>query len=139
MRKKHAALKIFYHYLLLFAGSVIAAIGLEIFLIPNNIIDGGIVGISIIASYLSNIPLGIFTFALNVPFLIVGYKQIGKTFLLSSLFAIVVFSVFVSILHPIAGLTNDVLLATVFGGVILGAGVGLILRNGGSLDGTEIV
>lgn len=138
-KEKHPALKIFYKYALLFAGAVIAAVGLEIFLIPNNIIDGGIVGISIIASFLSDVPLGIFTFALNVPFLIIGYKQIGKTFLLSSLFAIVIFSVFVSILQPIPGLTNDVLLATVFGGVILGAGVGLILRNSGSLDGTEIV
>jgi Uncharacterized conserved protein len=138
-KEKHPALSLFYRYALLFAGAVIAAVGLEIFLIPNNIIDGGIVGISIIASFLSDIPLGIFTFALNIPFLIVGYKQIGKTFLLSSLFAIAIFSVFVSILQPIPGLTNDVLLATVFGGVILGAGVGLILRNSGSLDGTEIV
>jgi uncharacterized membrane-anchored protein YitT (DUF2179 family) len=138
-KEKHPAIKLVYQYTLLFVGAVIAAIGLEIFLIPNNIIDGGIVGISIMTSYLTNIPLGIFTFVLNVPFLIVGYKQIGKTFLLSSLFAIVIFSIFVSILHPIAGLTKDVLLATVFGGVVLGAGVGLILRNSGSLDGTEIV
>ncbi len=136
---KHPVLNLIYKYLLLFAGAVIAAVGLEIFLIPNNIIDGGIVGISIIASYLSDIPLGIFTFALNVPFLIIGYKQIGKTFLLSSLFAITVFSIFLSVFHPIEGLTHDILLATVFGGVILGGGVGLILRNSGSLDGTEIV
>ena len=82
-KEKHPALKMLYRYIILFAGAVVAAVGLEIFLIPNNIIDGGIVGVSIISSYLTNIPLGIFTFALNVPFLIVGYKQIGKTFLLS--------------------------------------------------------
>lgn len=140
MRKnKHSYLRLIYKYLLLFIGSVIAAVGLEIFLVPNNIIDGGIVGISIIANVLSDIPLGIFTFVLNMPFLLIGYKHIGKSFVISSLFTISVFSVFVSALHPVPGLTNDVLLATVFGGIILGAGVGLILRFGGSLDGTEIV
>lgn len=132
-------LKFIYKYILLFTGAVIAAAGLEIFLVPNNIIDGGIVGISIISSHLSGIPIGIFTFVLNIPFLFIGYKQIGKTFVISSLFSITVFSIFTMIFYPVAGLTNDVLLASVFGGIVLGAGVGLILRNGGSLDGTEII
>lgn len=138
-KEKKQILKLLYKYALLLAGSAIAAVGLEIFLVPNMIIDGGIVGISIIASLLSDIPLGVFTFLLNVPFLYIGYKQIGKTFVFSSLFSVTAFSILVSVLHPIPGLTNDVLLATVFGGIILGAGVGLILRYGGSLDGTEII
>jgi uncharacterized membrane-anchored protein YitT (DUF2179 family) len=116
-----------------------AAVALEIFLIPNDIIDGGITGVSIIASHLTKFPLGIFLFFLNIPFLIIGYKQIGKTFALSTLFAVAVLSVGVSLLRPVPGLTKDVLLATVFGGIILGIGVGLIIRYGGSLDGTEIV
>lgn len=120
-------------------GSVLVAIGLEIFLIPNNIIDGGIVGISIMASYLTSIPLGVFTFVLNIPFFIIGYKQIGKTFALSTMFSVGCMSIGTAFLHPIPGLTNDMLLATVFGGIILGIGVGLIIRNGGSLDGTEII
>ena len=124
---------------LMILGSVLASIGLEIFLIPNNIIDGGITGISIIASYLTNFPLGIFVLVLNIPFLIVGYKQIGKTFALSTLFSVICLSIGVSILHPIPGITQDILLATIFGGIILGVGVGLIIRNGGSLDGTEII
>ncbi|MHB8129476.1 MAG: YitT family protein [Mobilitalea sp.] len=138
-KKKHHVLRLIKKYLLLLLGSIIAAVGLEIFLIPNNIIDGGVVGISIIASYLTEIPLGVFTFILNVPFLFIGYKQIGKTFVITSLFSITTFSLFTFILHPIPGLTNDVLLAAVFGGIILGVGVGLILRYGGSLDGTEII
>ncbi|MCX7746507.1 MAG: YitT family protein [Clostridia bacterium] len=138
-KKKHAYLKILSKYFFLFTGSVLAAAGLEFFLIPNKIIDGGIVGVSIILSYITNATLGIFTFALNVPFLIFGYKQIGKTFVVSSLFSITSFSFWVSVFHPIPGLTNDILLATVFGGIILGIGVGLIIRYGGSLDGTEIV
>lgn len=138
-KEKSRIVKEIEKYVLLFLGSIIAAAGLEIFLVPNNIIDGGIVGISIICSYLSNIPIGVFTFVLNVPFLFIGYKQIGKSFVISSLFAITVFSVFTSLFHPVHELTSDVLLATVFGGIILGAGVGIILRYGGSLDGTEII
>lgn len=138
-KKKHPALNLLRKYSFLFLGSVLASVGLEIFLIPNKIIDGGVVGISIIASHLSKIPLGIFTFVLNLPFLFFGYKQIGKTFVVSSLFSISSLSIWVSLLHPIPGLTNDVLLATVFGGIILGIGVGLIIRFGGSLDGTEVV
>lgn len=131
----YAASKIFFMIL----GSVLASIGLEIFLIPNNIIDGGIVGISIMSSHFTKLPLGFFTFVLNIPFFILGYKQIGKTFTISTLFSVICLSIGVSVLHPIPGLTQDVLLAAVFGGIILGAGVGLIIRNGGSLDGTEIV
>jgi uncharacterized membrane-anchored protein YitT (DUF2179 family) len=128
-----------YKVVLMVIGSVLASIGLEIFLIPNNIIDGGITGISIMASYLTNIPLGVFVFILNIPFLVIGYKQIGKTFAISTSFSIICLSIGVSILHPIPGITQDILLATIFGGIILGVGVGLIIRNGGSLDGTEII
>lgn len=139
VKKNNATWKTINKFLFLFIGSILAAIGLEIFLIPNNIIDGGVVGISIITSYLTKVPLGIFTFLLNIPFLFFGYKQIGKSFVISSLFAISSFSFWVSVFHPVPGLTNDVLLATVFGGIILGIGVGMIVRYGGSLDGTEIV
>lgn len=132
-------MRLLYTYTFLLIGAGIAAVGLEIFLVPNSIIDGGIVGISIIASYMTDLPLGLFTFVLNIPFLIIGYRQIGKSFLFQSLFAVAVFSVLVSLLHPVTRLTDDILLATVFGGIILGAGVGIILRFGGSLDGTEII
>lgn len=90
MTKKHnTILKEMTRFVFIFIGSVLAAVGLEIFLIPNNIIDGGIVGISIITSYLTKIPLGAFIFILNLPFLFIGYKQIGKTFVISSLFSII--------------------------------------------------
>jgi len=139
MTKRNRYANYFFKYLFLFIGSILAAIGLEIFLIPNNIIDGGIVGISIMASYLTNYPLGLFIFVLNIPFLILGYKHIGKTFVLSTLFSISSLSVWVTILKPIPGLTEDLMLAAVFGGIIVGIGVGLIIRYGGSLDGTEII
>jgi uncharacterized membrane-anchored protein YitT (DUF2179 family) len=123
----------------MFIGASLMAVGLEIFLIPNKVIDGGIVGISIITSYLSGIPLGVFLLLLNLPFLFLGYKQIGKTFAFSTLYAVVIMSVGTYLLHPVPPFTDDLLLATVFGGIILGIGVGLVIRFGGSLDGTEIV
>jgi uncharacterized membrane-anchored protein YitT (DUF2179 family) len=124
---------------LIIAGAALSSVGLELFLIPNEIVDGGVVGISIMASYLTKLPLGIFTFCLNLPFLFMGYKQIGKTFVFSTLFSIICLSVGVSLLHPIPGLTKDIFLAAIFGGIINGAGVGTIIRAGGSLDGTEMV
>ncbi|MEW9698655.1 YitT family protein [Paenibacillus sp. SI8] len=120
-------------------GSALFSVGLEIFLVPNNIIDGGVVGISIIISHLTHIPLGVFLVVLNLPFLLLGYKQIGKTFALSTLFSVILMSIGSSLLHPVQAITIDPLLAAVFGGIILGIGVGLVIRSGGSLDGTEIV
>ena len=123
----------------LFVGSILAAAGLEFFLIPNQIIDGGIVGISILLSTITKIPLSYFIVLLNLPFLYVGYKQIGKTFAISTLFAVASLSYWVTYFTPIPELTSDLFLAAVFGGIIVGLGVGLIIRYGGSLDGTEIV
>lgn len=120
-------------------GAVLMAVGLELFLVPNQVLDGGIVGISIILSYLSGWKLGFFIFSLNIPFFFLGYKQIGKTFALSTLLGISVLSLGTFLLHPVPVFTDDLLLATVFGGIILGMGVGIVIRYGGSLDGTEIL
>ncbi|WP_176550952.1 YitT family protein [Bacillus sp. AFS040349] len=140
--KKHQGLsksKIIKRALFIFIGAILMAVGLEIFLVPNKVIDGGIVGISIILSHLLGMKLGLFIFLLNIPFFFIGYKQIGKTFALSTVFGISVLSVATALLHPVPAFTEDVLLATVFGGIILGIGVGIVLRYGGSLDGTEIL
>jgi uncharacterized membrane-anchored protein YitT (DUF2179 family) len=137
--KKKSKLKILRNVVFMCVGAVLVAVGLEIFLVPNSIIDGGITGISIILAHLTGIRIGVFLFVLNLPFLIVGYQQIGKTFALSTLLSIIVLSVTASLLVPVPGFTNDPLLAAVFGGIIVGIGVGLVIRNGGSSDGTEVV
>jgi uncharacterized membrane-anchored protein YitT (DUF2179 family) len=90
-------------------------------------------------SHITGFPLGIFIFLLNLPFFFMGYKQIGKTFAISTLFGIIVLSIFTSLFHPVPAFTEDILLATIFGGMILGTGVGLVIRYGGALDGTEIL
>ena len=125
--------------LLITIGAVLMSIGLEIFLVPNNVIDGGITGISIMLSYITGWKLGIFIFLLNLPFFFIGYKQIGKTFAISTLYGIVVLSISTTLLHPVPAFTDDILLASLFGGMILGIGVGTVIRYGGSLDGTEIL
>ena len=140
MKNKHNnVLSISSRIFFMILGSVLVSIGLEIFLIPNNIIDGGMTGLAIMASHLTKVQLGIFIFVFNLPFVIVGYRQIGKTFAISTIFSIICLSIGVSLLNPVPGITQDTLLATIFGGIIMGVGVGLIIRNSGSLDGTEII
>jgi len=131
--------KIFQRTLLITLGAILMSVGLEIFLVPNNVIDGGITGISIMLSYITGWKLGVFLFLFNIPFIFLGYKQIGKTFALSTLYGIVILSITTTLLHPVPAFTQDILLATVFGGILLGVGVGLVIRYGGSLDGTEIL
>ena len=121
-------------------GAFLAAFAIEGFLIPNQMIDGGIVGISMMVSYLTKINLGILLFVLNVPFILLALKIYGKMFIFQTFYAVTVFSIFVELVGGKIGIvTHDGLLVAVFGGMILGAGVGLVLRNNGSLDGTEIL
>lgn len=129
----------FLSFLLITLGATLAALALEIFLVPNNIIDGGIIGISIMLSYVTKIKLSILTIVLNIPFLILGYKQLGKSFLIKASYAMLVFSILLEQFKPVSQLTNDILLATIFGGVLLGIGVGFVLKFGACLDGTEVV
>ena len=138
LRRRKTAMDWIKKYLVLIIGSLIYSAGLEIFLVPNNIIDGGVVGISIMASYLTGIPFGVYMVVLNLPFLYLGYKQIGKTFAISTIISIIALSIFSEFLEPVPKITEDYFLAAIFGGIIAGAGVGLVIRQGGSLDGTEI-
>ena len=125
-------------YISIIIGSLIFAAGLEFFLIPNNILDGGVIGLSIIARHYTGLPLGVFIFLFNIPFLFLGYKQIGRGFSVASVFGIIILSVATSYLQKFSPLITDPFLACVFGGIILGIGVGLVIRNGGTLDGSEM-
>ena len=120
--------KFFSNLFFLTIGAFIAAFAIESFLVPNKIIDGGVVGISIMMNYKTHLPLGLYIFVLNLPFIFLALQKMGM-------------SVGVSMIPIWTGgrHVTDPFLACIFGGVILGLGVGLILRNNGSLDGTEIV
>lgn len=131
---------IFLQGLQLFIGAVIASIGLELFLIPNNVIDGGVVGLSIMGDFLvEDIPFSVFLIVLNLPFLYIGYKHIGKNFAVATIIAVIMLSFCSEVAEEFPKVTEDPFLAAIFGGIIDGIGVGIIMRAGGSLDGTEIV
>ena len=119
-------------------GAFVVAIGLDMFLLPNKIIDGGVIGVSMMVSYLTKWNLGLLIFCINIPFILLALKKLGKKFVFQTLYATFILSIATNLLHGKAA-TEDLLLATVFGGIILGFGVGLILRNNASLDGTEMV
>lgn len=128
-----------FSYVMLIAGAALAAFSIEEFLVPCTILDGGIVGISIMVNNLSGISLSILTLVFNVPFLIVGFRKLGMKFIAKSAVAMVAFSSFLEVFAPLTDMTQDYLLAVCFGGVFLGVGVGFVIRSGGCLDGTETV
>ena len=125
--------------ILITIGAVMSAVALELILIPNSMIDGGMNGISIILNSLFGGSLGIIIFIVNLPFLILGYKQLGKKFVFKAGYGMILFSILLEVFHNYTPIIDDTLLATVYGGILLGVGCGLIIKEGGCLDGTEIV
>ncbi len=123
----------------LLIGSMIYSFGLNLFLVPNNIIDGGVTGISLLLSELFGIPFSVLIVVLNIPFFILGYRQLGKRLAACSMFAILVLSFWSHIFEQMEPVTTDPFLSTIFGGILIGLGIGLVIKSGGSLDGTEIV
>ncbi len=120
-------------------GATIAAFAVEEFLSPNRVFDGGVTGVSMVVSHFTPLSLGMCVVLINLPFLALGLKRLGKRFLLKATIAIVTFSIMTVVFEPMRVATRDDFLATIFGGLTLGIGVGLVLRGGGCLDGTEIV
>ena len=139
MNFKNPKLSMVADFLMLTVGAAIAAFAIEEFLVPCTILDGGVIGIGIMVNNLTHIPLSILTIVFNVPFLIIGSRKLGIKFIIKSGYAMVAFSVFLEVFAPWVNATSEYLLAVCFGGVILGAGVGLVIRFGGCLDGTETV
>ena len=127
-------------YFMLLLGAFIEAIGLEMFLIPNSLVDGGTIGISIMISYLTNINLGILIMCINSLFMFMALQMLGKDFVIRAIYATAMLGISVDFVHNNLNVaTNDLLLTTVFGGFCLGIGVGLILRNSAATDGTDIM
>lgn len=120
------------------AGIFSAAFGLESFLLPNRFIDGGATGISLLVTEVTSIPLWILIVLVNIPFLFLGYRVLGKQFTIKAILAILGLALaLVFIQFP--EVTQDKLLVAVFGGFFLGAGIGLSIRGGSVLDGTEVL
>ena len=137
--KKEIILESVRRALFLVIGAFIVAVALEMFLLPNKIIDGGVIGISMMASYVTGGNLGLFILGINIPFILVAYRTLGKKFVINTFFAVFMLSIATNVVAKLKPVTEDLLLVTVFGGILLGLGVGLILRNNAFLDGTEMV
>jgi uncharacterized membrane-anchored protein YitT (DUF2179 family) len=123
---------------LMLLGVLSAGFGLKGFIIPNGFIDGGVMGISLLTQSQTNISLSVLIIVFNLPFLMLGYRQISKVFSLKSILAITVLAIAVAVI-PYPHITSDKLLVSVFGGFFLGAGIGLSIRGGGVIDGTEVL
>ncbi len=125
-------------YFLVAVSVVVAGFGLKGFLLPNSFIDGGVTGISLITRELTGIPLSILLVVINLPFLVLGFYQLGKQLGFKSILAIIGLALAVQFIpYPIV--TSDKLLIAAFGGFFLGAGIGLAVRGGAVLDGTEVL
>jgi uncharacterized membrane-anchored protein YitT (DUF2179 family) len=119
-------------------GIFAAGFGLKSFLLPNNLIDGGATGISLLLTRIFHLPLSIIIILVNIPFILLGYKQIGKVFTVRTILGILGLALCLAVVNY-PSVTNDKLLVAVFGGFFLGAGIGLAIRGGGVLDGTEVL
>jgi uncharacterized membrane-anchored protein YitT (DUF2179 family) len=151
---KRNKIKMLKDYIFIIVGSVIAAAGMDIFLIPNKIAPGGVSGIATVIFHLSGggIPAGVVMLVINIPLLIIGAKYIGKKFLIRTLVGTILLSIIVDIFQPFAGsfareyLTNagtfhypsDYLLYSVFGGFFMGAGLGLVFKSGATTGGSDL-
>ena len=119
-------------------GILSAGLGLKGFLLPNHFIDGGVTGISLIVNATTQIPLPILLIVINLPFILLGLSQIGRSFAIKSILAIAGLALAVAVIqYPVV--TTDKLLVAAFGGFFLGAGIGLAMRGGAVIDGTEVL
>ena len=126
-----------FNALLILGGIFAAAMGLKGFLFSSHFIDGGVTGISMLLSQTTPLPLAVWLPVVNLPFVVLGYHQLGRAFALRSALAIVGLAGVLAVVH-FPDVTHDLLLTAVFGGVFIGAGIGLAMRGGAVLDGTEI-
>lgn len=137
---KKTPMQITCSYLWMVSGAFLAALSIRVFLYPNELIDGGVIGISmILGRLLGGQYLSIFIVLLNLPFLYLAYKHIRRSFVIQMSIAILIFSGFLAILEFVPPFEGDPLEIIVFGGAVLGAGIGLIIRHGGCTDGSEIL
>ena len=137
--EKHPWKRYLLKYFMVTLGILLDAIALELFLVPNSVLDGGLTGISLMIQYKTGWPLGLIVSVFNLSFIFLGWKQVGKRFAVAYTYALAVFTLFTQMFHHVAPVTENELLSVVFGGFLLGAGVGLVLRGGACIDGTELV
>jgi uncharacterized membrane-anchored protein YitT (DUF2179 family) len=127
-------------YISIAVGSAIIALALNIFLVPNKIAAGGVSGLATITYHLLNIPVGWMLLGLNIPLFLLSFKELGPQVFVRSVFGAVLTSVFVELSNNIVPvMTSDVILASIYGGILSGLGMGIVLKAGGTTGGTDLV
>ncbi len=119
-------------------GTALAVLAMRGFMIPNHFLDGGVTGISILIHEISHINISIIVVILNAPFIYLGFKKIGKTFAVQTTIAVLLLAIGLLFIDP-GPITKDKLLIAIFGGILIGTGVGLVIRAGGVIDGAEVI
>lgn len=119
-------------------GSIITAIAINLFLVPYNIAPGGVSGIAIVLHYIFNLPVGAVMLALNIPLFVFGIKQLGGIFGIKTLYGTILLSIIIDLTSWIRFSTTDILLTTIFGGIMMGIGLGIVFRAGGTTGGTDL-
>ncbi len=131
--------KVLREFFFIIAGVLFIAAGLDMFLVPNRIAAGGVSGIATIIYHVTRFPVGAATLAMNIPLFLMGIRQLGMGFGLRSLFGTVTLSLFIDTLAPVVPVpTGDPLLASIYGGIMVGAGLGIVFRNKGTTGGTDL-
>ena len=126
-------------YIFIFIGVLLTAVGLDMFLVPNKIAAGGVSGIATIVYYAARFPVGLTMLIINVPLFLIGIRKLGVGFGIRSLFGTVAISLAVDLLAPVLPVpTRDPLLASIYGGIVTGIGIGIVFRNGGTTGGTDL-
>ena len=137
--RKYFTLQLLKHFLGIVIGATVISVSINTLIIPNQISDGGLTGIAIILHYLFHWPVGWAVFLLNLPLFIIGFRLVGRKFLIFSIVGVGVMSAMLSLTTHLPVLTNDPLLAAISGGVLSGIGMGIVFRSRGSLGGTDIL
>lgn len=138
MKTAHSTQQILLDYAQILLGCLIGAAAYPLFLIPSSIAPGGVTGVATILNYLLNLPVGLTSLFLNIPLFLAGFRTMGKRFVFRTLLATLLFSVLIDILK-IDPITRDPLMASIYGGVLLGAGLAIILRGGATTGGTDML
>ena len=138
IKKNPAAAERFFSYFQIILGAVIGGAAYPLFMTPNRIAPGGITGIATILNHVLGSPVGTVSLILNIPLFLISFKAMGKVFVFRSLVATFLFSLAIDIL-PLKPMTDDPLLGSLYGGVMLGAGLGLIMRGGATTGGSDMV
>jgi len=132
----------FKNYGLILLGSVLMALGYVFFIVPHNLVPGGVFGLSIVLNYLTGFPIGMIAVAVNIPLLILGFRILGASFGVKTLLALILGAVFIDTLMyfvPEPLVTTDVLVSALFGGAIIGAGIATVIVSGATTGGTDVI